>query len=96
MRLVKERIIAAQDQTLSTNNMRKKVFSENVSPMCWLYGGKEETVTHIVSACPKLVQIKFVGLSHTNKKKVRKQSVRYYSCREENWKVSGDCPIVSI
>ena len=50
--------------------MRKKVFSENVSPMCWLYGGKEETVTHIVSACPKLVQIKFVGLSHTNKKKL--------------------------
>lgn len=57
MRLVKERIIAAQDQTLSTNNMRKKVFSENVSPMCWLYGGKEETVVHIVSACLKLVLI---------------------------------------
>ena len=48
MRLVKERIIAAQDQTLSTNNMRKKVFSENASPMYWLYGGKEETVAHIV------------------------------------------------
>ena len=57
MGLVKERIIAAQDQPLSTNNMRKKVLSENVSPMCWLYGGKEETVAHIVSACPKLVLI---------------------------------------
>ena len=66
MGLVKERIIAVQDQALGTKNMRNKVFNEDVSPMCRLCAGKEETVAHVASECARLVRIEYKKTRHHN------------------------------
>ena len=39
----KSTIIAAQDQAVSINSMRKMVFGKNVSPLCRLCGIRDET-----------------------------------------------------
>ena len=39
----KSTIIAAQDQAVSINSMRKVVFGENVSSLCGLFGMHDET-----------------------------------------------------
>ena len=49
-------IIAAQYQALNINNMHNKVLGENISPICRLYVAKEETLPHILSEYPELVQ----------------------------------------
>ena len=63
-------IIAAQDQALCTNNIRKVVYGEDVSPLCRLCGGTDETVAHIVSEWPKLTQKEYKNVKHDNVAKV--------------------------
>ena len=57
-------IVAAQDQAISTNSIRKHVFGEDVSPQCRLCGKFEETIAHIVSECPKLAQAEYKKWRH--------------------------------
>ena len=47
-------LFAAQEQALTTNAIKAKIDKQPVSPKCRLCGTKEETVTHLVSACRKL------------------------------------------
>ena len=49
-------IVAAQDQTLCTRNLRNAVYGENVQSICRVCGAADETVVHIVSECSKLAQ----------------------------------------
>ena len=49
-------IIAAQDQTVCTRNLRNVVCGENVQSICRVYSATDETVAHIVSECSKLAQ----------------------------------------
>ena len=49
-------IVAAQDQTLCTKNMRNVVYVETVQSICRVCGAADETVADIVSECSKLVQ----------------------------------------
>ena len=49
-------IIAAQDQAISTNNIRKNVYKEDISSMCRMCGKSEETIAHILNECPNLAQ----------------------------------------
>ena len=63
-------ITAAQDQALCTNNMRKVVYGEDISPLCRMCGTEDETVAHIVSECPKLAQKEYKNLRHDNVAKV--------------------------
>ena len=46
---------AAQDQALNAKQFVKKLNGEDLSPMCRLCGGAEETIARIVSGCHKLV-----------------------------------------
>ena len=54
-------IVAAQDQVLSTNAIKVKIYNQSGSPMCRLCGVKEETVDHLVSCCEKIAQTDYKG-----------------------------------
>ena len=54
-------IVAAQDQVLSTNAIKVKIYKQKGSPMCRLCGLKEETVDHLVSSCSKIAQTDYKG-----------------------------------
>ena len=49
-------IMAAQDQALRTNSIKRIIDRQNVSEKCRMCGEGDETVSHIVSECKKLVQ----------------------------------------
>ena len=49
-------IMAAQDQALRTNSIKRIIDKQNVSVKCRMCGEGGETVSHIVSGCKKLVQ----------------------------------------
>ena len=49
-------LMAAQDQALRTNYIKKITDCKDVSPMCRLCGDREETISHIVAECSKLAQ----------------------------------------
>ena len=49
-------IIAAQDQALSTNSIKKSIYKLDVSEKCRLCGKETENVIHIVSSCGMLAQ----------------------------------------
>ena len=54
-------IVAAQDQVLSTNAIKVKIYKLGGSPMCRLCGVKEETVDHLVSCCETIAQTDYKG-----------------------------------
>ena len=49
-------LIAAQDQALNTNSVRKNIYHQVESDRCRLCGEAVENVTHIVSGCKMLAQ----------------------------------------
>ena len=49
-------IIAAQDQALRTNSIKRIIDKQNVSAKCIIGGEGDKTVRHIVSECKKLAQ----------------------------------------
>ena len=49
-------IMAAQEQALNTNSIKKNIYKITDSDKCRLCGKNTESVTHIISACPKLAQ----------------------------------------
>ena len=52
----KSTIVAAQDQAIQTNNIRKHIHKEDVSSLCRMCGKFDETIAHIVAECPSLAQ----------------------------------------
>ncbi len=49
-------IQSAQDQALSTNSLKAKVFKQEISAKCRMCKDKDETVNHLLSECSKLAQ----------------------------------------
>ena len=49
-------IIAAQDQSLATNNYRNKIIKDGTNPKCRLCPDYDETIEHITSGCPVLAK----------------------------------------
>ena len=49
-------LLAAQDQALATNSVKKHIYKQTESDKCRLCGEKVENVTHIISACKTLAQ----------------------------------------
>ena len=49
-------IIAAQDQVIRTNAIKAKIDKTRDDSMCRMCNAKDETITHIISECPKLAQ----------------------------------------
>ena len=54
-------IMAAQDQALRTNSIKRIIDKQNVSAKCRMCGERDETVSHIVSECKKLDQKQYRG-----------------------------------
>ena len=54
-------IMAAQDQALRTNSIKRIIDKQNVSAKCRMCGESDETVSHIVSECKKLDQKQYRG-----------------------------------
>ena len=48
--------MAAQDQVLRTNSVKKFIDNQNVSPACRMFGERVETVSHLVAECTALAQ----------------------------------------
>ena len=57
-------IMAAQEQTLRTRNIRKVIDKEKISGMCRMCGEREETAAHIVSECNNLAQNEYKNWRH--------------------------------
>ena len=53
-------LFAAREQALRTNSIEAKICRQPFSPKFRLCGTKEETVTHLVSGCPKLAQKQYI------------------------------------
>ena len=49
-------IIGAQDQAIRTNAIKAKVDKTRHDSMCRMCNEKDETITHIISECPKPAQ----------------------------------------
>ena len=49
-------IVAAQDQALRTNWIRRNIDKENISAKCRLCGENDETIAHVLSECKQLAQ----------------------------------------
>ena len=54
-------ITAAQEQALRTNYRRAKIQKDGTSPLCRMCKQADETVSHIVSECSKMVQSEYKG-----------------------------------
>ena len=54
-------LVAAQEQTLATNYIRKNIWKMDCSPLCRLCKQKPETVKHIISGCTCLVGSKYTN-----------------------------------
>ena len=52
-------LIAAQNNTIKTNNVEAKVDKTQQNSKCRLYGDRANTIDHILSKCSKLVQTKY-------------------------------------
>ena len=48
--------MAAEDQALSTNNVKATIDKRSISPMCRLCGEREETISHIKAECTMYAQ----------------------------------------
>ena len=48
-----------QDQAITTNNIRKVIYKENVSSLCRMCGKANETIAHITTECTKLAQVEY-------------------------------------
>ena len=49
-------IVAAQDQALRTNWIKKNIDKQNISEKCRMCGQRDESVSHIVAECSKMAQ----------------------------------------
>ena len=52
-------IIAAQDQEIRTNYVIATIDRSQDDPKCRMFKQNNETISHIVSGCPKLVQMEY-------------------------------------
>ena len=57
-------VFAAQDQAIATNNHRKVILGEDISPLCRICGAANETVSHILSECSALSQVEYKTWRH--------------------------------
>ena len=58
-------IVAAQDQAISTNYIRNKIWGENIDPKCRLCKVHDETVEHILAGCPLLAKKDYLQRHNT-------------------------------
>ena len=57
-------LIAAQDQALRTNWIRRNIDKENISAKCRLCGENDETIAHVLSECKQLAQNEYKKVRH--------------------------------
>ena len=57
-------ILAAQDQAIRTNWIKRMIDKVDISPKCRMCGGADETVSHIVSECKQLAQNEYKKCRH--------------------------------
>jgi hypothetical protein len=58
-------IVAAQDQTFSTNLFKNKILNEEIESKCRLCKQHEETIEHLTSGCPILAKNEYL-MRHDN------------------------------
>jgi len=49
-------IFAAQEQAVTTNIMKRRIFHLDVSPLCRLCGAADETINHLINSCSYIAQ----------------------------------------
>jgi hypothetical protein len=54
------RIVAAQDQAISTNYFKNKILKEETESKCRLRKQHEETINHLISGCPILAKNEYL------------------------------------
>ena len=67
---IESTILAAQDQALCTRNIRNVVYGGNAQSSWRVCDGADETVAHIVSETPKLVEKEYKQVRHDNSSKI--------------------------
>ena len=54
------KIVADQDQTISTNVFKNKILKEEIESKCKLCKQHEETIDHLTSGCPILAKNEYL------------------------------------
>jgi len=54
------KIVAAQDQAISTNNFKNKILKEEIESKCRLCKQHEEIIDHLTSGCPILAKNEYL------------------------------------
>ncbi len=57
-------IMAAQDQALRTNAIKKYIDKVDISPKCRMCGDRDETISHITTECSALAQKQYKNWRH--------------------------------
>ena len=57
-------ILAAQDQAIRMNWIKRMIDKVDISPKCRMCGGADKTVSHIVSECKQLAQNEYKKRRH--------------------------------
>ena len=55
-REIESHLIAVQNNTIRTNNIKAKIDKTQQNSKCWLCGYRDETINHTISECSKLAQ----------------------------------------
>ena len=79
--------MAAQEQALRTNNIKKVVEKSDTEGNCRMCGQGEEAVAHIVSEHPKLAQKEYKNWQHDNVASVlhRELCKKFNFASSEKW-----------
>ena len=82
-REIESLITSAQDQCIRTNNIKTKIDGTRNDPKCRMCKANDETISHIISECLKLLQ-----KEHKRRHDWMGKTVHWDICRKKSFNVS--------
>ena len=79
-------IVAAQDQAIFTNYIRKRIYGENINEKCRICKQYDETVKHIITGCPILATKEYIERHNKVAAHIHYNTCKHYGINvNEQW-----------
>ena len=89
--------MAAQEQALNTNSIKKSIYKTSESDKCRMCGSTTESVTHIISQCTVLAQKEYKRCHEKVGQNVHWQLCKKYGFEcSQNWYQNVPVPVLEI